>query len=69
MDKGNFSRAWIVFHQSNSIFNKLDFALSYSNFIVQPSVKIIHMELNVTDSKIFTQFSHVLTSSSNKIGF
>ena len=42
------------------------YLITYSICIVQPSEKI-HMELIAIDSVLFTQFSHVLTFSTDKI--
>ena len=77
---GNFSRAWIVspikFHIA-----KLDrfitchflvnnsHLITYSNRIVLPTEKKIRTELNAANGNFSTQFSRVLTFSTNKIGF
>ena len=51
--------------------NKLESVhlITDSNRIVQPHWKKIHKDLIATDSEVFTQFSRVLTFSTNKIGF
>ena len=43
--------------------------ITYSDRVVQPHWKKIHMELKATDGELSTQFFRVLTSSNYKIPF
>ena len=73
-----FSTNQIPFHQMrlrsmtcHFRVNKLESVhlITDSNRIVQSHWKKIHKDLTATDNEVFTQFSRVLTFSTNKIGF